>query len=124
MKHIYIVLFSLLSACAIKPVKHVAVPSLPKTLSIVSIDSFEVRSSIRALEVADQQNIWFAGSGGVYGYTEDGGVSWTVDSILHDSIRPHFRGIAVTPNAVFLLSVGILLCFSGLPIRGKIGFGL
>ena len=106
MKHIYLVLFSLLSACAIKPGQHTVVKVLPKTLTIASIDSFAVNSSIRALEVADQQNIWFAGSGGVYGYTEDGGTSWTVDSILHDSIRPHFRGIAVTTDAVFLLSVG------------------
>jgi photosystem II stability/assembly factor-like uncharacterized protein len=106
MKRIYVLLFALLSACSMPPGKQASVQPLPQTLTIASVDSFVVNSSIRALEVADQQQIWFAGSGGVYGYTENGGASWTVDSILHDSIRPHFRGIAVTPDAVFLLGIG------------------
>ena len=78
---------------------------LPDTLKIHSLDTFPVPSSIRALEVLNDSTVWFAGSGGVYGYTEDGGQSWTIDSLLADSIRPHFRSIAVTKQAVFLLSI-------------------
>ncbi|MCB0550989.1 MAG: oxidoreductase [Phaeodactylibacter sp.] len=78
---------------------------LPDTLRIQSLDTFPIPSSIRALEVLNDSTAWFAGSGGVYGYTEDGGRHWTVDSLLADSVRPHFRSIAVTEEAVFLLSI-------------------
>lgn len=74
--------------------------------SIESIDSFYVSSSIRALEVVDEQNVWFAGSGGYFGRTEDGGESWTVDTIMAGDLVPHFRSIAVTEQAAFLLSIG------------------
>lgn len=95
-------LFLLLS-CTPKP--KTAHHPLPDTLRIHSFDTFPIPSSIRALEVLDDNTLWFAGSGGVYGYTEDGGQSWMIDSLLADSIRPHFRSIAVTGEAVFLLSI-------------------
>ena len=63
-------------------------------------------TSIRALEVVNENTVWFAGSQGQYGYTEDGGKQWTVDSIKADTLTPHFRAIAVTKEAVFLLSIG------------------
>ncbi|MGI9543603.1 MAG: WD40/YVTN/BNR-like repeat-containing protein [Cyclobacteriaceae bacterium] len=63
-------------------------------------------SSIRALEVVNEKTVWFAGSKGHYGYTEDGGNHWTIDSIKADTLVPHFRAIAVTKEAVFLLSIG------------------
>lgn len=78
---------------------------MPDTLWISSLDTFPVNSSIRALEVLNDSTVWFAGSGGVYGYTEDGGQHWMIDSIQADSIRPHFRSVAVTEEAVFLLSI-------------------
>ncbi len=64
-----------------------------------------VNSSIRALQVVSENKVWFAGSKGVYGFTNDNGTSWTIDSIKTDSITPHFRSIAVTTKAIFLLSV-------------------
>ena len=73
---------------------------------IQRIDSVYVGSSIRALEVVDDSTVWFAGSGGTYGYTSDGGNKWTIDTILHEDEPPHFRSISVTQRAVFLLSIG------------------
>lgn len=75
------------------------------SLAIEKIDTFPLNTSVRALEVVDDNTIWFAGSGGQYGYTEDGGKSWNIDSLKTDTIVPHFRAISVTKNAVFLLCV-------------------
>lgn len=78
---------------------------IPQTLSIASIDTFAFASSIRALEVVDDSTIWWAGSAGKYGYSLDGGQTWMLDSIKRDTLVPHFRSIAVTSEAVFLLSI-------------------
>ncbi len=73
--------------------------------SIKSIDTYPVNSSIRALEVIDDNTIWWAGSGGQFGYTIDDGHYWTSGNIKTDSIVPHFRAIAHTSDAIFLLSI-------------------
>lgn len=72
---------------------------------IRTLDTFPINSSIRALTALDDQTVWFAGSGGIFGYTENGGRTWTIDSIRTDTIVPHFRAIAVTDSAVHLLCV-------------------
>lgn len=77
----------------------------PEALEIASIDTFAFASSIRALKVVNDSTIWWAGSAGKYGYSLDAGQTWVVDSILWDTIKPHFRSIAVTKEAVFLLSI-------------------
>jgi len=74
-------------------------------LSIQSKQITAVKSSIRALEVVNDKTAWFAGSGGVFGYTEDSGQSWVIDSLGTPDNRPHFRAISVTSKAVFLLSI-------------------
>jgi len=74
-------------------------------LEIKSIETFTVNSSIRALEVVNDSTVWFAGSGGIFGFTEDNGTTWNIDSIKTENIIPHFRSIAVTEKAVFLLSI-------------------
>jgi len=63
--------------------------------------------SIRAIEVIDTNTMWFGGSKGQYGYTEDGGTTWVIDSI-QNSKNPNleFRGIVKTTNAVFLFAIG------------------
>ncbi len=76
------------------------------SLVIRQIDTVAIKSSIRALSVVDDQTVWFAGSGGVFGYTEDGGQNWVIDSISGDNTAPHFRSIAVTESAVHLLAIG------------------
>jgi photosystem II stability/assembly factor-like uncharacterized protein len=78
---------------------------LPEMLTVAQLDTFPVDASIRALEVVNDSTVWFAGSKGVYGYTQDGGKHWYTDSLRWDSLQPHFRAIAVTGEAVFLLSI-------------------
>lgn len=99
-----LVLFCAISCKQAEPAatQHVEVPA---TLQIQTIDTFAVQSSVRALEVVDAQTIWWAGSEGRYGFTTDGGQHWTIDSLRLDTLVPHFRAIAVTQEAVFLLSI-------------------
>lgn len=66
---------------------------------------FPINSSIRAIEAIDSQTVWFAGSGGKYGYTKNGGKTWMIDSIFYHDKPVHFRSIAVTDKAIFLLSI-------------------
>lgn len=67
---------------------------------------YPVQCSIRALEVIDQDHVWFAGENGIFGYTQNGGKSWVIDSIKHLGPDLEFRSIAVVGNKVFLLNVG------------------
>ncbi len=72
-----------------------------------SLTNYEVNSSIRAIEVVDENTVWFAGSNGIYGHTADGGQSWVIDSLSHPLVpKLEFRSIASTSNGVFILSVG------------------
>jgi photosystem II stability/assembly factor-like uncharacterized protein len=49
----------------------------------------------------------FAGSEGCYGYTEDGGKHWQIDSIKVAGLKPDFRAMAVTgAQTIFLLNAG------------------
>lgn len=78
---------------------------IPARLSIAELDTFSLPTSVRAIEVINDSTVWFAGSEGVYGYTNDWGRSWHIDSLRRDTLRPHFRSIAATGEAVFLLSI-------------------
>lgn len=92
-------------ACQTESEAHQEQVALPTQLQIAHIDTIPFTSSIRALEVVDDHTIWWAGSEGKYGYSLDGGQNWTVDSLLWDTLQPHFRSLAVTKEAVFLLSI-------------------
>lgn len=59
--------------------------------------------SIRALEVINDKTVWFAANRGVWGYTEDAGKTWHIDSLKVDSIYPQFRSIAVLNDSTVLL---------------------
>lgn len=50
--------------------------------------------------------MWYAGSKGKWGYTEDEGKTWHHDSIQIEGLELEFRSIAITKEAVFLLNVG------------------
>jgi photosystem II stability/assembly factor-like uncharacterized protein len=63
-------------------------------------------TGIRALEVVDSNEIWYAGSNGRWGVTFDGGQTWKHDSIQIDTLKPEIRAIAVTKKAVHLLTAG------------------
>ena len=72
----------------------------------LKVTEYLVQSSIRALEVIDENHVWFAGNNATFGYTKDGGKSWEIDSITDPVPNLEFRSIAVVGNAVFLLNVG------------------
>ncbi len=75
------------------------------TLIVERFEKETIPSSVRALWVQDEQHIYFAGSGGVFGLSNDGGQTWRIDSIKIEDTFPHFRSIAVTSEAIFVLSV-------------------
>lgn len=64
-----------------------------------------VNCNIRALEVLDKDNVWFAGSNNMFGWTNDGS-TWTIDSVMLNHHELEFRSIAVIPSGVFLLNIG------------------
>ena len=77
-----------------------AVGCTPETAPL----QWEFDSSIRALTVAPDGDIWWAGSGGLVGHHGDG--TWTVDTLRSpDGATPAFRSIAVTDEAAFVLSI-------------------
>ena len=73
----------------------------------LQIQCFPMTCSIRAITAIDENSMWFGGSDGQYGYTEDGGTTWHIDSIQSDkNPKLEFRGIAKTSTALFLFAVG------------------
>ena len=73
----------------------------------INIDSFSIpNTTIRALHVVSEKQVWFAGSNGKWGYTIDGGKTWEVDSVIYQGKSPDFRSIELTKNGkAFLVSV-------------------
>ena len=62
--------------------------------------------SIRALVAVNDSTVWFAGSKGVWGYTEDHGKSWVVDTLRIPGSQPEIRSIQITPNGnVYLVNI-------------------
>jgi len=77
-----------------------AVGCAPETTPV----QWEFESSIRALTVAPNGDVWWAGSAGLVGHKADG--AWTVDTLRSpDGDTPAFRSIAVTDEAAFVLSI-------------------
>jgi photosystem II stability/assembly factor-like uncharacterized protein len=61
---------------------------------------------IRALKAISNTKAWFASGRGIWGYTEDAGATWHIDSIKVDTAYPQFRSIAVlNDSTVLLLSI-------------------
>lgn len=74
----------------------------------VSTSVFSVASGtiIRAIEVVNDSTVWFASGKGIWGYTENFGKTWNMDSIKIDSVQLEFRSIAVlNDSTVLLLSI-------------------
>lgn len=82
-------------------------PTLPKEVTEqLQIQTFPTNCSIRAITAIDKSTLWYGGSKGQFGYTEDGGNTWTIDSIQHTKkANLEFRGIAKTNKAIFLLAI-------------------
>ncbi len=74
-------------------------------ITITHVDNSEIDSlSIRALEVKNEKEIFFAGSKSTFGYTLDGGKSWDLSKL--DTLNQEFRSIAVLDGAILLMNVG------------------
>lgn len=67
---------------------------------------FDIDCSIRAIEVENETTCWFAGDKNTFGFTKNSGESWQSYIIEYDSLDLQFRSIAMTPDAVFVLSIG------------------
>jgi len=114
-----LIIFICLSACTKdKPIENPTDSSLPIVVNPpvgytvrdsiqVSLKEFSIPgTTIRALEVLNDSEVWFAGSNGKWGYTTDNGNIWTINELIHQGIKPNFRSITVNPNGdVFLVSV-------------------
>lgn len=74
------------------------------SVSNFDLDVVSADASIRALEIGPDGTVWYAGSNGRYGYTKDFS-TWHHDSLAHEGAFPEFRALAVTDEAVMLLSV-------------------
>lgn len=102
MKRIIVLIFTflLILSCAEEYV--------PRSIEAIKIQEFKMyRSSIRAIQVIDSKTLYYAGSQGDIGFTDDGGKSWSTKFITYqDSIVPHFRGLAKNKDALFALSIG------------------
>ncbi len=71
-------------------------------LEVIKMDSI----SIRAIQVIDENTLFFAGSNGKTGKTVDGGKTWDIQTIVYqDSIKPSFRSITKNKDAYFALSI-------------------
>lgn len=99
--HRSILLLLLISSCG---ENHEAQPIMKEQ---VQIKSFPMDCDIRAITAVSDDEVWFGGSKGQFGYTKDGGETWHIDSIKSPKKEElEFRGIAKTSNALFLLAVG------------------
>ncbi len=80
----------------------------PRTIVTAKIKEFKRDStSIRAIQVVDTNTLYYAGSNGDIGFTNDGGKTWKTKIINYqDSIKPHFRSIAKSGSNIFVLSIG------------------
>lgn len=107
MKIFYLFLSSVLFFLSCETAKKTSILTTQAMKEQVQIKTFPMNCSIRAIEVIDTNTMWFGGSKGQYGYTEDGGTTWVIDSI-QNSKNPNleFRGIVKTTNAVFLFAIG------------------
>ena len=79
----------------------------PRNLENIDIQEFKMDStSIRAIKVLNSSTIYYAGSKGDLGFTDDNGNTWSTENIIYqDSIIPHFRSLAKNGDNLFVLSI-------------------
>lgn len=62
--------------------------------------------SIRAIDIIDDQKICFAANNGIFGYSDDGGKNWFIDTIRIKNYAPQFRSIeALNDSTILILSI-------------------
>jgi len=81
----------------------------------------KTNNSIRAIEALNDSTLWFSASGGIYGFTQDGGQHWKIDSMKIESLTPDFRSLAVlNEQTVLLLNAGSPAFIMKSTDRGKV----
>lgn len=103
MKRISIVIFTLLliSSCAKE--------YIPRNIKSIEIEMFTIKgSSIRAINVINNNSVFFAGSNGYKGFFWDKGkpIPPIIPLKYQDSIIPNFRSVAFNGENYFALSIG------------------
>ncbi len=104
----YTALFFLLACSSSSQRKESSSPKGKQSFydNMKEINFFKMDCSIRAIETIDENTCYFAGSNGMYGFTKDGGNSWTIDSLSHPSHASlQFRSIAKTEKAWMILGI-------------------
>lgn len=78
-----------------------------RNIENIEIQEFKMDStSIRAIQVIDAKTLYYAGSRGDIGFTNDAGKSWSREYITYqDSIIPHFRSLTKNDDNFFALSI-------------------
>ncbi len=62
--------------------------------------------SIRAIDIIDENKICFAANNGVFGYSDDAGKTWYLDTIRIKNYTPQFRSIeALNDSTILILSI-------------------
>lgn len=103
MKSLFAVVFLLVFfSCCTKEYK-------PRNIDNISIEEFKIdSSSIRSIVAIDSLTMYYAGSNGYIGFTNNGGNTWLKKQLKYqDSITPNFRSIAYNAktNLVYALSI-------------------
>ena len=78
-----------------------------RNITSIKIKEFKVLdSSIRAIQIVDENSVFYAGSKGDVGFKTDNGVSLNALNIKYqDSITPQFRSLAYNGKDYFVLSI-------------------
>ncbi len=96
---VFIFTFLLINSCAKEYVT--------RNIETIKITTFKIDStSIRAIQVIDSETVYYAGSKGDIGFTNNAGKSWSTQTIHYqDSIKPHFRSLAINEDNLFAISI-------------------
>jgi hypothetical protein len=77
----------------------------PRNIESLTIKEFKMDStSIRAIQIVNDTTVYYAGSRGDVGFTNNNGSSWSREYLLYkDSIVSHFRSLATNGSHFFCL---------------------
>lgn len=76
------------------------------TIQTDSVDIvLNIKSSIRALEVIDENTIIFSGYGGLVGVSQDSGTTWDTTRVEHNGKTPSFRACDAFLDQMFIASI-------------------
>jgi photosystem II stability/assembly factor-like uncharacterized protein len=75
------------------------------TLDLITQNFPVNNSTIRSIKVLNDSTMWYAGSGGKCGYTDDNGANWNRFTLEHEGKKAELRSIDVINGEVFAVGV-------------------